>query len=225
MGRRAKIITRKGDGLVMNTIHNLQPGDLANQDPSGPGLTPAQEYRLIQSLRSGENSGYKLLFALHGKKLLHGISAIVKRHDVAEDLLQETFIKIHLHISSYSEEKGGLLKWLFMVARNTTLDYLRSTQRKRKIQTLDLESLWGSVELQCYMLLNTDVIGIRAMLNGLNFGQREIIRLVYFEGYSHSEAATYLSIPLGTVKSRVRKAMVLLREVFKETNYVLGSSR
>ena len=132
--------------------------------------------------------------------------------EMAEEILQETFVKIWLNAGSYDETKGKLYTWMLNIARNHAIDKLRSkTTADRKDLKKDKEFVekHGTQPEQF-----TDGIGLRKLIDHLEEDQKVVIDLLYFQGFTQVEAAEQLNIPLGTVKSRVRIAIHKLRKYF-----------
>jgi RNA polymerase sigma-70 factor (ECF subfamily) len=128
-------------------------------------------------------------------------------------VLQNSFVKIWLQIRTYDPQKGRLFTWMLRICRNTALDALKSPAVKNlsKIQSTDsIVSIPGDGRSERL----TDTIGVSSAVKGLDKEYQEVIDLIYFNGYTHAEAAEALSLPLGTVKTRVRSALHQLRKTF-----------
>ena len=132
----------------------------------------------------------------------------------AQDVLQEAFVKIYNNIAKYNPEKGRLYTWMLNVARNTAIDKLRSKGEvmKSKIQTGD-DIVYKS-ENEQKTEQQTDTIGLRESVAGLAPEYQTIVELAYFKGFTLDEISKSLDIPLGTVKTRMRKAISILRQQF-----------
>jgi len=135
--------------------------------------------------------------------------------DLSNDVLQEVFVNIWRKIESYDSIKGRLFTWMLNITRNAAIDVLRSKsyQNSQKNQSISEQSEFdiGGKTSQ----LNVDNIGVRKVLEKLKVEQRVLIELAYFKGYTHEEIAEIESIPLGTVKTRIRSALIQLREHLK----------
>ena len=135
--------------------------------------------------------------------------------ELANDVLQEVFINIWRKIDSYDQTKGRLFTWMLNIARNASIDTLRSRtyQNDKKNQPMP-----GSVDEQLNgqtAQLNVDNIGFRKVLGQLKEDQRVLIDLAYYKGYTHEEIAAIQNMPLGTVKTRIRNALIQLRGILK----------
>jgi RNA polymerase sigma-70 factor (ECF subfamily) len=170
-----------------------------------------QEQRLTQALKEGQKGALKQLYDQYSPALLGVIVRIVRQDEAAEEILQNVFLKVWNNIDAYDSSKGRLFTWMMNIARNASIDHLRSKQYKQNqsIQGLD-ENVSDLQEM--IQTPNFDYIGLDTMVNALDARQQEIIDLIYFQGYTHVEASEALRIPLGTVKSRVRSAVMTLRK-------------
>jgi RNA polymerase sigma-70 factor (ECF subfamily) len=138
---------------------------------------------------------------------------IVKKEDIAEEVLQDTFMKVWSSISKYDGTKGRLFTWMFNVARNLSIDKLRSKEIKRDLKTDAVSDNVHSIERRHHDHQQVDTIGIDKLLDYLQKEQQLIIKLLYLQGYTQSEVAEEYGIPLGTVKTRHRLAMIHLRKL------------
>ena len=143
------------------------------------------------------------------------ILQIVNDEELANDILQEVFINIWRKIDMYDAEKGRLFTWMLNIARNASIDMLRSRgyRNSRKNQSIqDNVDITGPAGVE---QMSVDSIGLKKVLEKLKPEQRVLIDLSYFKGYTHEEIARQENIPLGTVKTRIRNALIQLREILK----------
>jgi len=132
---------------------------------------------------------------------------------LAEELVQEVMLKIWNRASTFDASKASATTWIYTLARNCRIDLLR---RKYRVQEeVDVDDLWDvgtdPEELSDDLYQKRIEVDVRESLRALPPEQRQIIAKVYMEGKSHSEVAEELSLPLGTVKSRIRLAMSKLK--------------
>lgn len=175
-----------------------------------------QEMILLLGLKKKDDDAFQSLYRDYSKSLLGIILKIIKNTEQAEDILQDTFIQIFSKIDFYDENKSRLFTWMARLARNKSLDYLKSTVAKKKMQTITIYCLSESdihIRINC---LETDLIGIKTLCDNLPAAQMQVINLLFFKGYTQSEAAIILQLPLGTIKSRSRKALICLRDKFEQ---------
>jgi RNA polymerase sigma factor (sigma-70 family) len=138
---------------------------------------------------------------------------IVPDKDIASDVLQEVFVKIWKQIETYDTTKGRLFTWMLNIARNASIDMVRSKNYQKNQQNRELsETVYdaaGSFET------NTDKIGLRKLVHSLKDDYKVLVELSYFEGFTQDEISKMLDIPLGTVKTRLRAALIQLKRLVK----------
>ena len=168
----------------------------------------------MAQLRAQDQRALTLLYRNYSAALYGVILRIVKQEEVAEDVLQETFVKIWTAFPSYDEQKGRLFTWMLNIARNLAIDKIRSKQYRVSSKTQPLEGTvtWG---MTSHDEIKPDHIGVQEMTEQLNPDQKVVIDLMYFNGYTQSEVAEELDIPLGTVKTRARMAIRFLSKLIK----------
>jgi len=178
------------------------------------GKISLTEEELVFSLRNREKIAIEALYDMYSSSLFGVISRIIVDTAAAEDVLQETFVKIWHSFSSYSTEKGRLFTWMVNIARNLAIDKLRSKDFKNQNKNQELENNVTFIDEQRNTVYKPELLGIKDLVQTLKPEQKSILELVYFKGYTHVEAADELGIPLGTIKTRLRMAIVELRKHF-----------
>ena len=172
---------------------------------------------LIVLIREKNQKAFSYLYDNYSQALFGVINAIVNDTEESEDVLQKSFLKIWNSFSSYDTEKGRLYTWMLNISRNMAIDSTRSKHEKikSKIQSTD-ENVYKYENSLSVDDASHDLIGLRTILNNLKEEHRQIIDLVYFEGYTQDEISKKLDMPLGTVKTKVRQAILTLRELTKK---------
>jgi RNA polymerase sigma-70 factor (ECF subfamily) len=132
---------------------------------------------------------------------------------VAQEVLQDAFIKIWDKIDSYDPSKGKLFTWLLNVTRNLAIDKTRSKEISQLRKTDDIDLLVHRVDAQEQTFSEVESIGLKEVLQRLPKEQKFIVEQLYLKGYTQSEVAEEFGIPLGTVKTRLRLAMTELRSL------------
>ena len=141
---------------------------------------------------------------------LYGIALqITQKQDIAEDVLQETFIKIFKHVDSFDNTKGTFFTWILNICRNGAIDKIRYGKERRKIQIDDLNVDIIADTNPEMQLANAD---LWKSLDALDKDYKEVLKLSFYYGYSHSEISKKLDMPFGTVKSKIRIALRELRK-------------
>ena len=172
------------------------------------------EEDLVRALKGQETIAIQALYDMYSGALLGVITRIVQHAEVAEDLLQETFIKIWNSADNYDSSKGRLFTWMINVARNLAIDKLRSKDFRNSSKNQDIENNVDFIDSQKKVTFNADTLGLRDMVTALKPELNKVLNMVYFKGYTHVEAAEELNLPLGTVKTRIRMAIMELRKHF-----------
>jgi RNA polymerase sigma-70 factor, ECF subfamily len=179
------------------------------------------EAGLVARLRQQDNRAIEILYDNYSSALYGVILRILKQEDLAEDVLQETFIKVWRNIASYDETKGRLFTWLVRIARNLALDRLKSRDFRNTQQNQNLDDVVTLVDDRMTSDQQVDAIGLGRILEGLKPEQQVLVDLIYFQGYTQAEASEELRIPLGTVKTRMRAAISTLRGIFSSNEKLL----
>lgn len=175
---------------------------------------------IIQLLKQQDKRAISLLYDKYGAAL-YGISLkIVQSEALAEDVLQDSFVKVWKNAASFDEKKGTLFTWLLNITRNMALDTIKSAayKRSKKIQELDF-SVYDHEDWRVEQ--KPEHIGLRSAVENLEEKYRLIIDLVYFKGYTQQEVVKHLDIPLGTVKSRVKIGLRELRKLFVDSKIMI----
>ncbi|MBS1563455.1 MAG: sigma-70 family RNA polymerase sigma factor [Bacteroidetes bacterium] len=165
---------------------------------------------LVEKLKQRNRGSFNELYDHYSSTLYGVICRVVNDPATAEDVLQETFVKVWKNIGHYSEDKGTFFTWLLNITRYTAIDYLRSRQHKQKLKNRDTTDD-EYVREQVYLQSAVEYTGLKGLVAKLEPKYREVIDLLYFWGYTQEEVARILNIPLGTVKTRARTGLQILR--------------
>nr|WKN34764.1 sigma-70 family RNA polymerase sigma factor [Tunicatimonas sp. TK19036] len=173
------------------------------------------EEQLIRGLRNKDKQAFTYLYDHYSPAIFGVISRIVTEPKVAEEVLQDVFLKFWNKIDHYDESKGALFTWMLTLTRNTSRDRLRSKEYKSTHKTDSISDYVHKVEGTHAVNPDVSDIGLRNTLGQLNEEQQFVVEMLYFRGYSQSELSKEFDIPLGTVKTRVRSAMLKLRKLLR----------
>ncbi len=169
------------------------------------------EEELVNLLKQNDKAAFSYLYDHYSGALFGIILKIVNQdEETSEDVLQEVFIKIWKKITTYDPLKGTLFTWMLNIARNTAIDKVR-TFKNISIQSID-NNVHSVDKIHQHKSVE-DKIGIKEIVNKLKPEYKTIIDLAYFGGYTQEEIAEELKLPLGTVKTRARAALIELRKV------------
>lgn len=170
---------------------------------------------LVAALRRKDRSAFEYLYDHYSGALLGVISRIIKKEELAEEILQDVFLKVWDRIDSYNAAKGKLFTWMLNIARNQAIDKTRSKEFSKGKKTDDIETLVSRVDKSEFSETKVEAIGLQDLLKRLPEEQRFVIDQHYLKGYTQSEMAEEFNLPLGTVKTRMRLAMIELRNLLK----------
>jgi RNA polymerase sigma factor (sigma-70 family) len=173
------------------------------------------EAQLVASLKDKDERAFSYLYDNYSGALYSVILQIVPDRDMASDVLQEVFLNIWRRIEQYDATKGRLFTWMMNVARNAAIDMVRSKGYQKNQQTRELPETAETGVFGGQTNVNVDNIGLRKMLMNLKEEQRVLLDMAYFGGYTQDEIAKELSIPLGTVKTRMRTGLIQLKAYLK----------
>lgn len=168
---------------------------------------------MVHLIQKGTREGYNYLYDNFSDALYGIIFNIVQDEEIANDLLQDSFVKIWKNISSYDSSKGRLYTWMLNICRNTALDALRSKGFKMRNKIQNWEDSVNEFKTSSESM-NIDTIGLKKAVDLLKPEHRQIIDILYFQGYTQVEASEVLNMPLGTVKTRVKIALREIKKIF-----------
>jgi RNA polymerase sigma factor (sigma-70 family) len=173
------------------------------------------EIELVWSLKNKDENALSYLYDNYAGALNAVIFNIVKDATLTEDILQESFLKIWNNIGQYDESKGRLFTWMRTLVHNLSLDKLKSKEFKKQTKIVADEAMVTNVaDTQWGTNWHMKNYELKEKINNLEEKFRLLIDLSYFQGYTQEQIATSLNIPLGTVKTRIRSAILELRKIF-----------
>lgn len=176
--------------------------------------TTYSEAELVSLLQQQNEQAFGYLYDNYSGALFNIINQVVSDSEIAADVLQEVFVNIWRKIESYDPGKGRLFTWMLNVARNAAIDKIRSKSYQDSLKNQPLPGDVHGIGSQT-VWQPVDDYGLRNLVNKLKDEQKVLIELSYFQGYTHEEIARALSIPLGTVKTRIRSALLKLRTLIR----------
>lgn len=169
------------------------------------------EQHIVSLLKEGDKRAIPLIYENYSNSLYGVIFKVTCNETLAEDALQETFIKVWRYSKKYDASKAKLFTWLYRIARNTAIDKLRSHNLKfdKEVQISN-----SNVYKLPSMSLNQDAIDLKKHVATLDSKYQIVLRALFFEGMTQQEASDELDIPLGTVKSRLKIGLRELRKIY-----------
>ncbi|MEO7983050.1 MAG: sigma-70 family RNA polymerase sigma factor [Bacteroidota bacterium] len=171
--------------------------------------TTYSEPELVALLQTRSDKAFAYLYDNYSAAMYGIINSIVTDKEIANDVLQNVFVNIWRKIESYDTSKGRLFTWMLNIARNASIDEVRSKgfRDSQKNQSLNEDvDYQGAVTAPA-----TDDVGLKKVLSKLKGDLRILVDMSYFQGFTHEEISKALNIPLGTVKTRIRSALIQLR--------------
>lgn len=176
----------------------------------------SKEQQIMTLMRGGDQQFLDLLYKEYGGILFKISLGIVKSHAEAEDVLQESLVKIWKSAKSFDSSKAKLITWIVQIAKNTALDHLKSKAGKNAKLTDTIADRPVTADLGVSRQ-NEDYIGVRETIDAsLEQRDKTILDMIYFQGYTQKEVAEKMDMPLGSVKTRIRLTVNQLRELLKE---------
>ena len=189
-----------------------------SQRASQTGLPSDRE--LLARVREGDRGAFAQLYDRYGDPAYSLAVRIVRDRDLAADVVQDAFLAVWKNAASFDPERGQASTWILTMTHNKAVDLVRREQRRRADQ-LDPEHDAPSTDPAPDQLAHLSAARgqIREAMAQLPAAHREVIELAYFGGYTQSELADMLSVPMGTIKSRTFAALKALRAALEETGW------
>jgi RNA polymerase sigma-70 factor (ECF subfamily) len=167
---------------------------------------------LMMRVASRDENAFLALYDRYASRVYALVLHILRDPQTAEEITQEAYLKVWTRARSYLPGKAGFAAWLLSIARNTALDLLRLERRRPEpAGNEDPEEIWSNIANGATTTEEARWKSLYFILQALPAEQRQVIELAFYHGMSHSEIAGYLELPLGTVKTRLRTGMALLR--------------
>jgi RNA polymerase sigma-70 factor (ECF subfamily) len=178
------------------------------------------EDKIIDLIEAKDKAFVGLIYDHYADNLFGVVKVIVKDESLAQDVLQDSFLKIWQHADQYDPQKSRLFTWLLRICRNTAIDKLRSTKKRnsREIQIDD-----SNVNMSGGYSFKPQLMDIKDLMKGLEDKYQDVLVALFFLGMTQVEASEELNIPLGTVKSRLKIGLRELRTVFGDEALLLIS--
>jgi RNA polymerase sigma factor (sigma-70 family) len=188
----------------------------------------SSDQNLVQAYIKGDHSAIEVLINRHRSKVYTYILLTIKNQQLAEDLFQETFIKViqSLRRGKY-KDNGKFLSWVIRIAHNLIIDHFRKEKQMNSISNDDSEvDLFNSKKLSDSnieeLIINSQIKSeIRILINELPDDQREVVLLRHYGGLSFKEIANQTDVSINTALGRMRYALINLRKLIQEKNLSL----
>ena len=166
-------------------------------------------------LRERSEKAFSYLYDNYSGALYGIIHSIIAEAETANDILQDVFVNIWKKIDSYDPAKGRLFTWMLNIARNAAIDKIRSKSFRDGLKNQPISENVDINVGQGPIHPSINDVGLKKVISRLKEEQRVLIDLSYFQGFTHEEIAKAMNIPLGTVKTRIRSALIRLRTLIQ----------
>ncbi|MHC5797578.1 sigma-70 family RNA polymerase sigma factor [Lacisediminihabitans sp. FW035] len=175
---------------------------------------PATKETMLAQIATGDQAAFAALYDEISPRVFGLIRRLLVDHAQSEEVTQEVFLEIWQNASRYEPSKGGASTWILTMAHRRAVDRIRSSQSGRdrdvKIGIRDYVADYDNVADTVEVTIEHE--RVKEAMSQLTELQRQAVTLAYYGGYSHSEVAAMLSVPIGTVKTRLRDGMIRLRD-------------
>ncbi len=181
-----------------------------------------EDLALMERIQRRDVQALAKLYDRYASVLYTLVRRIIPTSEEAEDILQEIFLQVWSKSNSYLKERGTVYSWLVALARNKAIDRVRSKRYKQQSKEARMEDSVQLTDTETAahphrsVVLKEDQERVETALKSLSAIEARILELSYFGGYSQTEIAKMLNIPLGTVKTKMRQGMIKLRQVVRQ---------
>jgi len=181
---------------------------------SGALATGAELAELLRRSALGDETAFAALYDATSRRLFGLVLRIVRDHAMSEEVTQEVYLDVWRHCTRFDPERGSAVSWLMTIAHRTAVDRVRASEASRRRDDVhaathqavefDTTAESGQASLEAQR--------VRRALTTLTDAQRSAVELAYLGGYTHTEVARLLGLPLGTAKTRIRDGLIRLRD-------------
>jgi len=211
---------------MQNLSHNVEGAEeavmllaMSGEDdvsavPADTGIGPSTPQDLLERVATGEQAAFGELYDQLAPRVFGLVKRLLRDHAQSEEVTQEIFLEIWQTATRFDAKKGAAVSWILTMTHRRTVDRVRASQSSRdrdvrigiRDQNPDYDHVSETIEARL------EHERVEKAMSRLTQLQRQAVSLAYYGGYSHSEVATMLSVPVGTVKTRLRDGMIRLRD-------------
>ncbi|GHO95373.1 DNA-directed RNA polymerase sigma-70 factor [Reticulibacter mediterranei] len=204
---------------VFKNSHNMQNKQIGREQAMNAG--EVSDEVLMTAIAGGALWAMDALYERYARLLYSLAYRMISDHQVAEDLLQESFLSVWRNASSYSARSGAVHSWLFSIIHHRAIDYLRAIQRRATLNPVSLDAVnpedyFDSSDTWEQVWTSYQQAQVRQAIMALSKEQRLVIELAYFQGWTQAEIAEGCHLPLGTVKARMRLGLLHLKRLLEQ---------
>ena len=165
---------------------------------------------ILARIAAGENGSFELLIEKYGNLVWSIGKKFLYRQSDLEDAVQEVFIAIWKSADKYDANKAKEITFVSMIARRRFIDHLRKISKHKNLESIDDDNSGHQLYKESILNESTDLQLVKNAIQSLDIDDQELLNLSVYQGYSHSEISKLLNIPLGTVKTRIRRNLIKL---------------
>ncbi len=225
-------MTLESDGLSAlaasepSAIVSVMNAD-SNSMQAGAELGESRLGKLLQAVANKDRKAFEEFYDATAERVLSLVSRITRQIDIAEEVVSDVYLQVWRQADRFDPARGNALAWLTVLCRSRALDMLR------KINTIpthgaapisEIPELEEAEYSQDLLIAVEERSAVHAALDRLEPGQRQLLALAYFRGYTHSELAQFTGMPLGTVKTQLRRTLNKLKGFMIESERQQGVS-
>ena len=179
---------------------------------------------ILARIAAGEDGSFELLIEKYGNLVWSIGKKFLYRQSDVEDAVQEVFIAIWKSADKFDANKAKEITFVSMIARRRFIDHLRKISKHKNLESIDDDNRGHQLYKESILNESTDLQLIKNAIKSLDIDDQELLNLSIYQGYSHTEISKLLNLPLGTVKTKIRRNLIKLQEVFEtnETNTILN---
>jgi RNA polymerase sigma-70 factor (ECF subfamily) len=190
-------------------LQDARPGTSRS---SSAGLSGESDYRLVTRIVHRDESAFGAIYDRYSRLIYSVVLRVVKDAAIAEDILHDIFLNLWRSPQQFDAARGKLAPWLAVIARNRAIDWIRKQHPQEDLSDVQLvadEDLAGDVERRSV------IERVRTVLNALPEKQRAALESAFFQGLTHADIAAQAGVPLGTIKTRIRTALLAVRRALE----------
>lgn len=178
-----------------------------------PPQTKTEIEEALMACAGGDRAALRLIYESEAPRMIGVAQRMLKRRALAEEAVQDSFVLIWRHASRFDPARGAGLSWVYTILRNRTLSILRDERRTEPSEAPVTEAVASEEDdPETAMAKSSDAKALHACLDSLPAERRRLVLLAFAEGLTHGEIAGRVRLPLGTVKSWIRRSLASLRE-------------
>lgn len=183
------------------------------------------DIEIMRRVDARDQQAFRLLYQEYGKAAYSLAYRVLQNATLAEEVTQDTFLKIWEHKNQWDPQKGKLKNWLLTIAHFTAIDRLRQERRQPNLHQNAIEDMEDETQAFAAEALGQDSTVLHLLVKQLPPDQAFLIDLAFFKGMSHGDIASATRLPLGTVKTRLRHGLQRLRLLWLETGVPTSNTR